>query len=204
LWLNAALTIALLTALVMAVLPLPVLFMLAYAVAVMLNYPAIEEQKALLARHAGNALAVVGLIFAAGVFTGILSGTKMVDAMANSVVTLVPPSLGPYLAVVTGVLSVPFTFFISNDAFYYGVLPILAKAGEAYGITAAEMARASLVGQPVHLLSPLVPSTFLLVGLCGVDFGEHQRFTLKWALLSALVLLGAGLALSVIPFVGAR
>jgi CitMHS family citrate-Mg2+:H+ or citrate-Ca2+:H+ symporter len=204
LWLNAALTMALLTALVMAVLPLPVLFMLAYAVAVMLNYPAIEEQKALLARHAGNALAVVGLIFAAGVFTGILSGTKMVDAMANSVVTLVPPSLGPYLAVVTGVLSVPFTFFISNDAFYYGVLPILAKAGEAYGITAAEMARASLVGQPVHLLSPLVPSTFLLVGLCGVDFGEHQRFTLKWALLSALVLLGAGLALSVIPFVGAR
>ena len=202
LWLNAALTIALLTALVMAVLPLPVLFMLAYAVAVMLNYPAIEEQKALLARHAGNALAVVGLIFAAGVFTGILSGTKMVDAMANSVVTLVPPNLGPYLAVVTGVLSVPFTFFISNDAFYYGVLPILAKAGEAYGITAAEMARASLVGQPVHLLSPLVPSTFLLVGLCGVDFGEHQRFTLKWALLSALVLLTVSLLLAVVPLVG--
>jgi len=202
LWINTALTIALLTGLVMAVLPLPVLFMLAYAVAVMLNYPAIEEQKALLARHAGNALAVVGLIFAAGVFTGILSGTKMVDAMANSVVTLVPPSLGPYLAVVTGVLSVPFTFFISNDAFYYGVLPILAKAGEAYGITAAEMARASLVGQPVHLLSPLVPSTFLLVGLCGVDFGEHQRFTLKWALLSALVLLTVSLLLAVVPLVG--
>ena len=202
LWLNAALTIALLTALVMAVLPLPVLFMLGYAAAVMLNYPAIEEQKALLARHAGNALAVVGLIFAAGVFTGILSGTKMVDAMANSVVTLVPPALGPYLAVVTSVLSVPFTFFISNDAFYYGVLPILAKAGEAYGITAAEMARASLVGQPVHLLSPLVPSTFLLVGLCGVDFGEHQRFTLKWALLSALVLLTVSLLLAVVPLVG--
>jgi len=204
LWVNALLTAVLLTALVMAVLPLPVLFMLAYAIAVMLNYPAIDQQKALLARHAGNVLAVVGLIFAAGVFTGILSGTKMVDAMAGSVVALVPPALGPYLAIVTGLLSVPFTFFISNDAFYYGVLPILAKAGEAYGVTAAEMARASLVGQPVHLLSPLVPSTFLLVGLCGVDFGEHQRFTLRWALLSSLVLLGAGLALFVIPFVGAR
>jgi CitMHS family citrate-Mg2+:H+ or citrate-Ca2+:H+ symporter len=204
LWINAVLTVGLLTALIMAVLPLPVLFMLAYAVAVMINYPAIEQQKALLSRHAGNVLAVVGLIFAAGVFTGILSGTKMVDAMANSVVTLVPPALGPYLAIVTGVLSVPFTFFISNDAFYYGVLPILAKAGEAYGITAAEMARASLVGQPVHLLSPLVPSTFLLVGLCGVDFGEHQRFTLRWALVSSLVLLGAGLLMLVIPVIGAR
>ena len=113
-----------------------------------------------------------------------------------------PAALGPYLAIVTGVLSVPFTFFISNDAFYFGVLPILAKAGEAYGITAAEMARASLIGQPVHLLSPLVPSTFLLVGLAGVDFDDHQRFTLKWALVSALVLLGVGVVSLVIPLVG--
>jgi CitMHS family citrate-Mg2+:H+ or citrate-Ca2+:H+ symporter len=201
---NAMLTVLLLIALIFALLPLPVLFMLGFAVAALINYPRIEQQKALLARHAGNALSVVGLIFAAGVFTGILSGTKMVDAMADSVVSLVPPALGPYLAVVTGVLSVPFTFFISNDAFYFGVLPVLAKAGQAYGITAAEMARASLVGQPVHLLSPLVPSTFLLVGLAGVDFDDHQRFTLKWALLSALVLLGAGLLMLVIPIVGHR
>jgi CitMHS family citrate-Mg2+:H+ or citrate-Ca2+:H+ symporter len=199
---NAVLTVALLVALITAVLPLPVLFMIGFAVAMLLNYPTIDEQKALLSRHAGNVLAVVGLIFAAGIFTGILSGTKMVDAMAGSVIQLVPPSLGPYLAIVTGVLSIPFTFFISNDAFYFGVLPILAKAGEVYGITAAEMARASLIGQPVHLLSPLVPSTFLLVGLVGVDFDDHQRYTLKWALGSVAVLLLAGLATLVIPLRG--
>jgi CitMHS family citrate-Mg2+:H+ or citrate-Ca2+:H+ symporter len=199
---NAVLTVALLGALIAAVLPLPVLFMIGFAVAMLLNYPTIDEQKALLSRHAGNVLAVVGLIFAAGIFTGILSGTKMVDAMAGSVIQLVPPSLGPYLAIVTGVLSIPFTFFISNDAFYFGVLPILAKAGEVYGITAAEMARASLIGQPVHLLSPLVPSTFLLVGLVGVDFDDHQRYTLKWALGSVAVLLLAGLVTLVIPLRG--
>ena len=128
----------------------------------------------------------------------------MVDAMADSVVGLVPGALGPHLAIVTGFLSIPFTFLISNDAFYFGVLPVLAKAGEAYGISAAEMARASLIGQPVHLLSPLVPSTFLLVGLVGVDFDDHQRFTLKWALMSALVLLAAGLVFAVIPLMGTR
>ncbi len=197
---NAILTMALLVALIMAVLPLPALFMVSFAIALMLNYPSLDQQKALIARHAGNVLSVVGLIFAAGVFTGILSGTKMVDAIADSVVQLVPVAFGPYLAIVTGMLSVPFTFLISNDAFYFGVLPILAKAGEAYGITAAEMARASLVGQPVHLLSPLVPSTFLLVGLAGVDFDDHQRFTMKWALGSTLVLLAIGLATLVIPF----
>jgi CitMHS family citrate-Mg2+:H+ or citrate-Ca2+:H+ symporter len=147
-------------------------------------------------------LAVVGLIFAAGVFTGILSGTKMVDAIAESVVHLVPPALGPYLAIVTGVLSIPFTFFISNDAFYFGVLPVLAKAGATYGISAAEMARASLIGQPVHLLSPLVPSTFLLVGLVGIDFDQHQRFTLRFSLIVSLILLAAALVIGIVPFAG--
>jgi CitMHS family citrate-Mg2+:H+ or citrate-Ca2+:H+ symporter len=125
-----------------------------------------------------------------------------VDAMAESVIALVPESLGPYLAVVTGVLSIPFTFLISNDAFYFGILPILARAGEAYGITSVEMARASLIGQPVHFLSPLVPSTYLLVGLCGVDFDDHQRYTMKWALGAAFVLLAMGLLTTVIPLVG--
>ena len=202
LWVNAALTAALLSALVMALLPLPVLFMIAFAIAMLINYPTLAEQKARLNDHAGNVLSVAGLIFAAGIFTGILSGTKMVDAMANSVVHLIPPLLGPYIGVVTAILSVPFTFFISNDAFYFGVLPILAKAGAAYGISAAEMGRASVVGQPMHLLSPLVPSTYLLVGLVGVEFDEHQRFTLKWALGSVAVLLVIALATAVIPAVG--
>jgi citrate-Mg2+:H+ or citrate-Ca2+:H+ symporter, CitMHS family len=199
---NAVMTAALMVALVAGVMPLPILFMIAFAIAIMVNYPSVAEQKHLLATHAGNVMAVASLIFAAGIFTGILSGTKMVDAMAESVVQVIPAALGPYLSIVTGVLSVPFTFFISNDAFYFGILPILAKAGQAYGITAAEMGRASLIGQPVHLLSPLVPSTYLLVGLVGVDFDEHQRFTLKWAVMTALVLLVSGLLTTVIPFVG--
>ncbi|MBC7894890.1 MAG: citrate transporter [Cytophagaceae bacterium] len=199
---NAVLTAVLLLTLVTAVFPLPVLFMIAFAIALLVNFRTVAEQKGFLANHAGNVLAVVGLIFAAGVFTGILSGTKMVDAMAESVIRIIPAPLGPYLSVVTGVLSIPFTFFISNDAFYFGVLPILAKAGQSYGITAAEMGRASIIGQPVHLLSPLVPSTFLLVGLVGVDFDEHQRFTLKWALLTSFLMLAAGLVTAVIPVVG--
>ncbi|MEO5814138.1 MAG: CitMHS family transporter [Gemmatimonadaceae bacterium] len=202
LWVNALLTLVLLVALIKGVLPLPVLFMIAFAIAITINYPTLAQQKARLHAHAGNILAVVGLIFAAGIFTGILSGTKMVDAMANSVVNIIPVALGPYLAVVTAVLSIPFTFFISNDAFYFGVLPILAKAGATYGISAAEMGRAAVVGQPVHLLSPLVPSTYLLVGLVEVDFDDHQRFTIKWALLTSLIILGIGLLTAVIPLVG--
>ncbi len=105
------------------------------------------------------------------------------------------------MAVVTAVLSIPFTFFISNDAFYFGILPILAKTAAVYGIGPVEIARASLVGQQVHLLSPLVASTYLLLGLAKVEFCDHQRFTLLWALSAAFVMLAAMLVLGVIPFV---
>ena len=87
----------------------------------------------------------------------------------------------------------PFTFFVSNDAFYFGVVPIVAETAREFGISPVEIARASLIGQPVHLLSPLVPSTYLLVGLAGVEFGDHQRFTLKWAALVCLFMLVASL-----------
>ena len=186
-WFNAALTATLLAALVAGVMPLPVLFMLAFAIAMGVNYPSLAEQRDRLSAHAGNALAVGGLVFAAGIFTGILSGTKMVDAMAATVTGAIPPAMGGYLAPITALLSAPFTFFISNDAFYYGMLPILAESGRAYGIAPAEIGRAALVGQQIHLLSPLVASTYLLVGFVGIELGEHQRFTLKWALGSCLV-----------------
>ena len=112
---NALLTLLLLVALVSGVLPLPVLFMIAFAVALMINYPKVADQRERIAAHAKNVIAVVSLIFAAGIFTGILGGTGMLDAMAKSLLDVVPPTLGPNLAPITALASLPFTFFISND-----------------------------------------------------------------------------------------
>jgi CitMHS family citrate-Mg2+:H+ or citrate-Ca2+:H+ symporter len=199
LWVNALLTLGLMVALVRELLPLPVLFMLAFALASVLNYPELAQQRQRFAAHAGNALSVAAMVFAAGIFTGILAGTHMVDAMAQSFVALVPPSFGPHFPVLTGLVSAPLTFFMSNDAFYFGILPFFTKAAAQFGIAAATMGKASLLGQPVHLLSPLVPSTYLLVGLAGVDFAAHQRFTLKWACGTVLVMLLASLLLGIVP-----
>jgi len=200
LYFNGALTAALMAALIAGLLPLPVLFMIAFSIAMIVNYPCLQQQKDRIAAHAGSVLAVTGLIFAAGIFTGILSGTGMVDAMSKSLLAVIPEALGPYLAVITAIVSMPFTFFMSNDAFYFGVLPILSEAAGNYGITPVEMARASLAGQPVHLLSPLVPSTYLLVGLAKVEFADHQKFTLKWAVMVSLVLMAGSLLCALYPF----
>jgi CitMHS family citrate-Mg2+:H+ or citrate-Ca2+:H+ symporter len=199
-WFNMALTLGLMGMLVFGNVPLPVLFMLAFAIALMVNYPGIEAQRERVAAHAGNALATAGLVFAAGIFTGVLSGTKMVDAMAGTVIAAIPATLGPYMAPITALISVPFTVLISNDAFYFGMLPILAKTAAGYGIGPMEIARASLVGQQIHLLSPLVASTYLLVGTAGIELGDHQRFTMKWALSACLVFFLVSIAFSLFPW----
>jgi CitMHS family citrate-Mg2+:H+ or citrate-Ca2+:H+ symporter len=200
LWINFLLTAALMVALIMNVMPLTILFMIAFALALMINYPKLDDQKERLSAHAGNALGVAGMVFAAGIFTGILSGTKMVDAMAHTLITLIPDSLGPHLPVIAAITSMPFTFFMTNDAYYFGILPLITEAAAVYGIDPVEMGRASLLGQPVHLLSPLVPSTYLLVGLAGVDFGDHQRFTLKWAIGTTIVMLITAIVIGMITF----
>ncbi|MEU3946889.1 citrate:proton symporter [Streptomyces sp. NPDC029526] len=197
-WFNALLTATLLTAMIMEWLPIPVLFLLGAALALSVNFPHLPDQKARIAAHADNVLNVSGMVFAAAVFTGVLQGTGMVDSMAEWLVGVVPEAMGPHMALVTGVLSLPLTYFMSNDGFYFGVLPVLAEAGAAHGVTPLEMARASLVGQPLHMSSPLVPAVYVLVGMAKVEFGDHTRFVVKWAVLTSLLILGAGLLFGIV------
>ncbi|BFP56274.1 CitMHS family transporter [Streptomyces griseus] len=192
-WFNAGLTAALLTAMIMELMPIPVLFLLGAALALTVNFPHMPDQRARIAAHADNVLNVSGMVFAAAVFTGVLTGTGMVEHMADWVVGAVPDAMGPHMAIVTGVLSLPLTYFMSNDGFYFGVLPVLAEAGAAHGVSPLEIARASLAGQALHMSSPLVPAVYVLVGMAKVEFGDHTRFTVKWAVLTSLVVLAAGI-----------
>ncbi|MDA5281294.1 citrate:proton symporter [Streptomyces sp. Isolate_45] len=197
-WFNAGLTVALLTAMIMELLPIPVLFLLGAALALTVNFPHMPDQKARIAAHAENVLNVAGMVFAAAVFTGVLTGTGMVKDMADWLVGAIPEGMGPHMALVTGLLSLPLTYFMSNDGFYFGVLPVLAEAGAAHGVSPLEIARASLVGQALHMSSPLVPAVYVLVGMAKVEFGDHTRFTVKWAALTSLVVLAAGMLFGII------
>ncbi|MFC9583348.1 CitMHS family transporter [Streptomyces yangpuensis] len=197
-WFNAGLTVALLAAMITELLPIPVLFLLGAALALTVNFPHMPDQKARLAAHADNVLNVAGMVFAAAVFTGVLTGTGMVKHMADWLVGAIPDGMGPHMALVTGLLSLPLTYFMSNDGFYFGVLPVLAEAGAAHGVSPLEIARASLVGQALHMSSPLVPAVYVLVGMAKVEFGDHTRFTVKWAALTSLAVLGAGMLFGII------
>ncbi|MDF0529644.1 citrate:proton symporter [Tsukamurella sp. 8F] len=198
-WFNAALTIALLVVLILDILPIPVLFMIAASIALIVNFPLVSDQQAAITRHSSSIVGVVGMVLAAAVLTGVFTGTGMVEAIASWLAHVIPASMGSHLGVITGVLSMPFTFLMSNDAFYFGVLPVLSETAGQYGVSAAEMARASITGQPFHMQSPLVPAILLLVSLAGVSLADHHRKVLWRAAAVSLVMLAVGVGVGQIP-----
>ncbi|WP_086313656.1 citrate transporter [Enterococcus sp. 7F3_DIV0205] len=187
-WLfNAILTISLIALLVTDSfvglgLPPLFLFLTGTVIALMVNYPVLKDQSSRIGANGGDAVQVVILVFAAGVFMGLFQGTGMADALAQSFTKIIPNQLAGFWGLVIALISAPGTFFISNDGFYFGVLPVLAEAGRAYGFTDMQMALASLMGQAFHLLSPLVAFIYLLLRLTGLDMGQWQKESAKWAL----------------------
>jgi CitMHS family citrate-Mg2+:H+ or citrate-Ca2+:H+ symporter len=192
-WFNLALTVAVMGMLIADLVPLPYVFMVGSAIALLVNFPHVKDQAAQIVAHAPSIVAVVSMVMAAAVLTGVLTGTGMVEAMSAWLVQIIPTSMGPLMAVITGLLSIPMTFFMSNDAFYFGVLPVLSETAAHYGISGAEMARASITGQPFHMQSPLVPAILLLVSLAKVDLGDHHKKVLWRAAVVSLVMLGIGM-----------
>jgi CitMHS family citrate-Mg2+:H+ or citrate-Ca2+:H+ symporter len=192
---NLVLTLSLLTGLVLQVMPLPVLFALAFAVAVLVNHPSWEGQQALLEKHAKSVVFVTTMIFAAGVFTGVLTETKMISEMAEALVSVVPDSLGGHLPVLVALTGMPLSLAFTPDAYYFGVLPVLSHTASGFGADQAEVARAAILGQMTtgFPLSPLTASTFILIGMSGVQLGEHQRFIFRWAFGTTLVMTAAAL-----------
>ena len=188
---NLIWTLILVTALIRNLMPLPVLFMIAYSVSLIVNFPHHKDQMDRIQAQGTNVVFVCSMIFAAGIFSGILTGTKMIGAMSTTLVSLIPTALGGYLPVIVGVTSMPLSLVFTPDAYYFGVLPILTQTAQAFGIDPLSMGRAAILGQMTtgFPLSPLTASTFILVGMSGVEFGEHQKNIFWWAFGSTIVML---------------
>ncbi len=199
---NVVLTVLALVGLVQAVLPLPIIFMTAYAVALVVNCPAPQAQRDQLVRHAGPAMTMVGLILAAGVFAGILRESGMITAMGQSLVDALPATLTGHLATLTALAAMPLSLAFDPDSFYFGVLPVIASAADIAGGSGVEVARAALLGQMTtgFPVSPLTPATFLLIGMSGVDLADHQRKTIPLAYLVTLVMSLVALATGAFSF----
>ncbi len=200
LWFNLLLTVVLVVALIQSIMPLPILFMIAYGIALVVNFPNPKEQMERITAQANSVVFVSSMIFAAGIFTGILTGTKMITAMSQTLVSLIPGALSPFLPLIVALTSMPLSLVFTPDAYYFGMLPIISQTAAAFGIESVNVGRAAILGQMTtgFPLSPLTASTFILVGMSGVELGEHQKHIFWWAFGSTVVMTGVCLLTGVI------
>ena len=172
-------------------LPPAVVFMIAFCISVVINYPSVKEQKERVDSHAKAALMMASILFAAGAFIGIMQGSGMIKEMSTVMVDIIPKSLGRSMAILVGVIGMPASLLFDPDSFYFGNLPVLATTAQELGSSAISVARAAILGQMTtgFPVSPLTASTFLLIGLTGVELGEHQKKTIPYAFLTTIVML---------------
>ncbi|ODP31565.1 CitMHS family transporter [Pandoraea sp. ISTKB] len=200
-WPNLVLTLVVMGTMITGKVDPVVMFMLGTVVALFINYPNADEQRRRVDAHAPAALMMASVLLAAGTFTGIMSGTGMLNAMASEAVHLIPAGQAHHIPFVMGLISMPLSLLFDPDSFYLGVLPVVAGAAERLGVPQIQVAQAALLGQMTtgFPVSPLTPATFLLVGLAGIDLAEHQKFAIPFLFATSVVMTIACVILGVFP-----
>nr|WP_314570780.1 citrate:proton symporter [uncultured Pseudomonas sp.] len=178
---NLALTVAMLVILIAGWASGAVVFMLGTALALTVNYTAVEQRERITA-NGGDAVAVASIILAAGCFLGIFNGSGMAGAVAEHMASLIPESMGSHTALIFAFLGALACYALPVDAYYFGILPVVAPIAYSFGITPTEIGVASFMGQALRYASPTVAWLFLLMNRTEMTFGEYQKEFFKWSL----------------------
>lgn len=199
---NLILTLAMLVLLFMDTpLPLYSIFMIAFAIALIVNYPNAKQQNKKIKEYGTNAMVMTVTLFSVGVFMGVIKDSGMVEAMANTIVAVLPSAIAPHMHWFMCLFSVPLLMVLGTDAFYYALLPIIIGVVEPFGVTPETVAAAFLLtatlGTPV---SPSVAAVYVGLGLSDVSIGEHIKYSLRLVWPASIVVLVLATVIGVIKF----
>ncbi len=200
LFLNLALTVGLIVVLSLGLVTSYVAFLVALCVALAVNYPSLKIQDKLIKKHAPAALMISATLFSAGAMVGIFEATGMLTEMANAIMGIIPTFMGQFIHLIFGVLALPLGLCIGTDAYFYGIMPLVMQVGETYGVASLSTALTMVIGKNLALMvSPLVPATYLAIGLTDVELKDHMKFSIPIYWIISLCMLVLGVVFGIIP-----
>lgn len=198
-WVNLIIALAVIGVLVSGIIPSGLAFMIGVAVVLLINYPNVTDQTARLRAHAPSALTMASIILAAGLFLGVLTGSGMLDAIAEDFVTVLPEGVTQYIHLIVGFLGMPFDMLLSTDAYYFALFPVIEQIGTTVGIDSLSTAYAMIIGNIVGtFISPLAPAVWLALGLSGLEMGKHIRYSFFWLWGLSLILIVVAILFGII------
>ena len=171
-----------------------VAFMVGLSLALITNCKSAKEMTSQIKKHGSNALNMVMIIFSIGMLVGVMKESGMMSAMTNTLVGLLPESMGKHLTFLIALLSVPLSMLVGSDTVYMVMTPIFGEMAVAFGGTALQACCATVIGSCIAANLCLVgPTPYLALGLAGVEMQENlkKNFVPTWVLGIVLAIFGA-------------
>lgn len=198
--LNFALVITTIIILVSGLVAGNYLFMIAFSLAVMINYPDTKKAQQKIKDYAMTVFPVIVIFLTIGVFVGILQNTGIIKLLVNELAEIFPSSLGPYLYLILAAFSVPIVILIGSDAFYFALLPLAVGLGQNFGVSPLHVTIAMLITEQIGLLlSPVIPATHLGLSLLNLRVDEHIRHSLIRVWIMSICALITAMLSGIIP-----
>jgi len=183
-WVNAVVTIGILALMFEGSLSGYFIFMIGLAIVLVVNFPNVKDQITVVKDSSADALYISAIMLASGVMVGILSGSGMLDSMAQVIVNLIPSGLKNFYAVIVGYLSIPLSICLGADGFYYGLTPLFTEVGTSYGFPVLSITSVMMLARDAFgNITPVSPVTYLAPGLLGKELGVFIKFSFKYLLL---------------------
>jgi len=199
---NTVLTVGLIVFLFFNLVNTVVVFMVGYTIAAAVNYGTQKEQMAHFGANASTALMICLAMILGGVFGNVLSNCGVLTAMIEAIVSIFPAAWSPWLLPIFGVLSFPLGWLLALTAYHFGVVPVIHGVAANYGYSALQSVAALAPGYSMtYMVCPMMPSTYLLLGVMNLDLKEHLRYSVPRLFLFSLLFLAINVLLGTVPIV---
>jgi CitMHS family citrate-Mg2+:H+ or citrate-Ca2+:H+ symporter len=191
-WFNLALSVVCMLAIIVIGIPGPLVFAICSCIALAVNYRNLKQQRRVIDYNSKGIVTVVVMVLGAGVLMGMLSESGMANEIATALVSVIPESWGGFFTFILALISGPGVWILNNDAFYFGLLPVLAKTASSYGFSDMQIGLASLMGQNLRGFSPVIAALYFLASYVNIEFSEYQKKIIPFCLIAFVLYLATG------------